>query len=588
MRSESPTGTRRPRARAGAKALPPVGRDAKQRDVARVVSRDVARVALAVALAAAACTGGFGPESEEPEVPAKSIPVAGEPPPLALHRLTGLQYTNTLRDLLGEPLKIETKLEPDTSLHGFTTVGASELTISPVEAEQFEAVAYEVTGQVFGDAKRRDAFVGCKPASGDDDCARSFIADFGLRAWRRPLVTDEVDALAALSAKIAKSFNAPFTGLRYAAAAILQSPYFLFRVEQGVPTTADRVALSGFEIASRLSYLLWNSTPDEGLLGAAERGDLDSPDGIRAEAERMLESDRTRDALTNFFSEYLALERLDHLTKDQDLFDVMSPTLGASMRGEIRRVFADIAFDKDGDFRDIMTTRETFVNDELAELYGLPSSATSGEADEEGFVRVTLPEDGERGGLLTSAALLALYAHNTVTSPTLRGKFIRVNLLCQDVPAPPPGAATALEDEGEGEGKGPKTMRQKLEKHRTNPTCAGCHIKMDPLGLGLEHFDAIGQYRETDQGLPIDATGDVDGIKFDGALELGQVLRDSPRVAACIARRFYRYALGHLEERDEEGSIELLAHRFEQGGYRFRELVLETVTSEAFRLARKP
>jgi hypothetical protein len=194
-------------------------------------------------------------------------------------------------------------------------------------------------------------------------------------------------------------------------------------------------------------------------------------------------------------------------------------------------------------------------------------------------VEVELPADGPRGGLLGTAAFLALNAHATVTSPTNRGKFIRVNLLCQDIPPPPPGVVTSLDGVG---GEGPQTMRMELERHRSNAVCAGCHNQMDPLGLGLENFDPIGAYRTTDQGLPLDTLSTVEGVEFENARELGEVLHDDPGVGACVARRLYRHALGHLEYETEEQAILDLSADFAENGYSFRELVLALVTSDSF------
>ena len=499
------------------------------------------------------------------------------PGPAAMRRLTQAEYRATVKDLLGEDIQVPTDLEVDTSLHGYSSVGASELTISPHAAEQYEAAAMDLARQVFGDEARRTALVGCTPASAADPCVRSFFERFGRRAWRRPLSAGELDLLSQIATSVADSFRDPGRGLEWAVVALLESPYFLFRVEVGTPDSAGRLRYDDWEMASRLSYLLWGTTPDDTLLDAAAAGGLRSTDGIREHAERMLASPRARAAVGGFFAEYLNLVRLDGVAKNTELFpQALSPTLIASMRLEVQKLVEEVVFDRDADLREILDTRVTWVNEELAALYGVPAPAT---VDESGFGEVELPEG--RGGLLTTSAMLALYAHESVTSPTLRGKFIRQNLLCQDVPPPPPGVVTTL-DEGDGS---PETMRDKLARHRENPVCAGCHDLMDPLGLSLEHFDALGVWRDTDGGLPLDVTGQLDGIPFDGARELGALLRGDARVGACVARQLYRHAQGHLETDGELRVIDELAAGFEAGGFRFRALVIDLVVADAFRMA---
>jgi hypothetical protein len=499
------------------------------------------------------------------------------PGPAAMRRLTRAEYQATLKDLFGDDLDVPTDLEVDTALHGYSSVGASELTISPHGAEQYEAAAMNVARQVFGDEARRTALVGCTPTSAADPCVRTFLETFGRRAWRRPLTAGELDLLGQIATTVADAFRDPWSGVEYAVVALLESPYFVFRVEVGTPDGSGRLRYDGWEMASRLSYLLLGTTPDDTLLDAAAAGELVTNEGIRAHAERLLESPRARAAVGTFFAEYLNLTRLETVAKNTELFpQALSPTLIGAMRTEVARLVEEVVFDRDADLRELLDTRVSWVNEELAALYGVPAPASPGE---DGFGEAALPEG--RGGLLTTAAMLSLYAHESVTSPTLRGKFIRQNLLCQDVPPPPPGVVTTL-DEGDGS---PETMRDKLARHRENPLCAGCHDLMDPLGLSLEHFDALGVWRDTDGGLPLDVSGELDGVPFDGAGELGALLRGDPRVGACVARQFYRHAQGHLETDGELPLIEDLAARFEAGGFRFRALIVDLVVSDAFRMA---
>lgn len=541
------------------------------------------RAMLGAVLALAACTGqiepagapGSGPGTRPPgSTPGTAGPFA--PAESSLHRLTRDQYLSTLDDLLPDGVEMPTDLEVDTQLYGFATVGASELSISPRALEQLEAAATLVATQVIDDPARRAAFLGCDPASVSDPCVRTWIETFGRRAWRRPLTTAEVDQAASLASSLEASLGDTVLALRHTMSFILQSPHFVFRVERGEDAGDGTRRYSSYEMASRLSYFLWSTTPDDELLDAAARGELVTDAGVRAQAERLLESPKARASVERFFAEFLSLERLDGVSKSPELFPQATPALLASMRREIQLLFSDIVFERDVDFREIFSTNVTFVNRDLAALYGLPDPGS----DE--HVRATFPPGSPRGGLMGRAAILTLWSHPAVNSPTLRGRFIRQGLLCQDIPPPPPGVDTTV-PEGDGT---PMTLRQRLETlHHANPTCATCHLQMDPLGFALEHFDPIGQYRTDDEGLPIDVRTEVDGAPVDGASELGLVLADNPEVGACVARRLYRFAVGHLETEGEEAAIVALARRFETSGYRFKELLIEVVLSDGFRLA---
>ncbi|HJK93154.1 MAG TPA: DUF1592 domain-containing protein [Polyangiaceae bacterium LLY-WYZ-15_(1-7)] len=536
------------------------------------------------ALLLTACQGEIGNPTGTPSNPTgptdPTDPI--EPPPFApapatLHRLTRVEYERTLTDLLPAGVPLPTDLEVDTPLHGFTTIGGSELTIPPRAAEQYEAAAREVADAIFDDPTRRAAFLGCEPTSATDPCLRAWLTSFGRRAWRRPLEPAELDALSTLVADLAERFGAPHEGARWALVAMLQAPDFLFRVEVGEldPSDPTRRRYTSWEMASRLSYLVWSSTPDDALLDAAARGELVTDEGLERQLDRLLADPRADAALARFFGEFASLERLETVSKDPELYPELTPSLRASMRRELELLFAEIASDPDADFRALFDTNVTYVDSELAALYGLPDPG-------EGVHRTTLPEGAGRGGLMGRAGILSLWAHATLTSPTLRGRFVRASLLCEDIPPPPPGVDTTLEHDPEA---GPQTMRERLEEHRSNPVCAGCHDEMDPIGFALERFGPLGEWRETDEGLPIDTATELDGAPIDGAAELGDVLATDDRVAACVARRLFRYGTGHLELESEEAAVRALGEGFADRGYVFRELLRELVLSDAFRTA---
>lgn len=494
------------------------------------------------------------------------------PEPGRLLRLTVAQYRNTLRDLFGPGVALPVDLEVDTPLHGFATLGGGELTIAPRAAELYETAARMVTEQVLASPESAVAFTGCETA--ELQCLQGFFTRFGRLAFRRPLLDEERDTFAALAVALNAQTRDAWIGVQLAVAALLQSPDFLHRVELGHATPDGAWRLDGFEVASRLSYLLWHSTPDDALLDAAAAGQLDTAAGRQAEAERMLADPRAREGIRALFGEYFGLDVLDTLSKNRDRFPQMTDTLGLAMRREIEALIEHVVFEADADFRDLLTTREVFVNDELAALYLLPP------VDGPGLTRVRLPDANPRGGFLTTGGFLALTGHASASSPTHRGKFIQNQLLCFDIPPPPPGVVTSL-DPAEGEPE-PITTREKLRRHAEDPTCNTCHQFMDPLGLSLENFDAIGAWRTTENGFPIDASADVYGTRIVGGRQLADQLRQRPEIDECVARRMFRFATGHLESYGEEPGVQALTAAFGDEDHRLQGLILRLVGSDLF------
>jgi len=275
----------------------------------------------------------------------------------------------------------------------------------------------------------------------------------------------------------------------------------------------------------------------------------------------------------------LRLAELDELPQLPSAYPLVSKQLGASMRAETLAVLSDLVFDRDDDYRELFSSRSTFVNRELAQLYGLDPVAG------EDVLPVVLPPSAPRAGLLGQGSFLALGAHAASTSPTRRGKLVREVLLCQAIPPPPPNVSTEFPPDPAGDVK--RTMRQKLEFHRTEPNCAPCHASMDPIGLALEHFDGIGAYRERDGNLPIDASGELDGASFQDALGLGRAVAAHPELSTCLARNLFRYATGRLETGAEQALVQGLSEGFAGEQYRVKRLLLAVIGSVAFRFAGK-
>lgn len=515
-------------------------------------------------------------ESTPVPVPPAIAPQSGAP------RLSAVQYRNAVRDIFGKDVAVPPALEPDTSLDGFVSIGSAQSAISPRGVEQYEDASYKIAEQALGTAEKREAFVPCKPKGPTDDaCARAFITGLGRKVWRRPLTDEEITALAAVTTNAGATLGDFYQGATFGVAALLQAPSFLYRPIAGEPgpASSDKRRATSYEMASRLSFFLWNSTPDDALLDAADRDELADPDKIDAQVERMLDDSRAKDGLRNFVTENLRLDKLDQLSKDPKIFTTFSPDLGPAAREETLRDFEHLAFDADGDYRDLFTTRSTFVNPKLASMYEVPSPAS----DPNGFSMIELPANSPRRGLLGQLSFLSLYAHPTSSSATLRGKLIRTVLLCGDIPPPPADVNTALPEPSPDAA----TLRERVKIHLENSFCATCHVRMDPIGLGLENFDGIGRYRKKDNGAVIDPSGDLDGAAFADALELGTRVRNHPDLSSCLVRRMYRYATSSTETLAEDAVIDALTKGFEISGYKVKGLMRAIATSPGFRLAGK-
>ncbi len=508
-------------------------------------------------------------------------------PPM-VRRLTAQQYQNSLRDLLGTRIT-QGAVEPDLTdeeRFSFGSVGAGSVTTSPRGVEQYDASARQMARQIFIDTTGRRTFVGCDPTvAANDPCVRQFLTTFGRRAWRRNLTTEELTRYQTAIAMPIPGGDV-WTALEMLTAALLASPNFLYRAELGDSSMSDgtRRPLTDFEVATRLSYLLWNSTPDTALLDAAARSDLSTPAGLKTQTDRLLASSRARATVQAFFGEWLGVTGLDGLSKDKVVYPRFSSTLGSAMQGEVERVVLDLVFDRDADFlQEFFEGRDTFVNAPLASLYGLPAGTAPpppAGSTTSPFVKATLPADGPRAGFVTTGAFLASNARATMTSPTLRGLFVRERFLCQVVPPPPPDVETTLPPPLAGK---VETTRQRLDRHRTDPVCAGCHGLMDPLGLPLEQFDGIGSYRTRESNQVIDVSGALEDRKFEGAKQLGSALRAYERTGACIARQLYRQAVGRIEDGEGEGGVEPMAGQWKTSGYRFKTLLSSLVASDGFR-----
>lgn len=528
-------------------------------------------------LALVACTAG-SPAPPAPEVDWSKVEVAPVAP--TLRRLTHAQYENTVHSLVGDTVVVPDALEPDDVVEGLASIGASRGTISPLGVERYEKAALSISEQVFADPAMRATVVPCTPVKNDETCLSNFANAFGLRALRRPLEADERARFVGIGKAAAEALGDPWQGPRYVMAAILQSPNFLFRTELGEPDPDHPGArrYTSLEMATRLSYFLSNTTPDDTMLTAGAAGLLVTDQGIREQAERLIASAAGRQAVRAFFTELYHLDALDKLSKDPKVFTQMSADLGPAAREQTLSDLERIVFDEDADFRTFFTGRKTRVDRRLAAIYGVPVRAL------DGFSEVVLPEAGGRRGFLGQVSFLALQSHPTTSSAVQRGKFVRQVLLCGIIPPPPANVNTGLPDPGPGA----QTLRQRSEQHMTNESCRACHATMDPIGLGFENFDGLGKYRKTEAGAVIDPSGDLDGVAFGGPVELGDAIANHPMLAPCLVRNLYRYAAGHVEEAGELATLDTLSRLFTDQGHRVKPLLVAIVTSPAFRTASEP
>lgn len=485
----------------------------------------------------------------------------------SLRLLTNAQYRATLRSVFPFVDELSLELEDDVALNGLRAIGSSNIALSPKATEAYLHVAEQVSERAFGTAEHAQASAGCDVSQ--VTCAEQLIASTGRKAFRRSLSADEKARFLAIYTSGVTKLGSGAAGLKYATMAILASPYFAYRAELGQPVAGmpGVRALSGAELASKLAYFLWNAPPDPELLDAAESGGLNAGT-LATQAARLQGAQQVSAGMDAMFEDYAGLANLATVEKLPARFPKFTPALVSAMRQETLMDLRQAALSTQ-DFRAVFNSSKSYVNADLAALYGIQGVTGSD------FKQVELP--AERRGFLGNASLLSLYAHADVSSPTLRGKFIRQILMCQAIPAPPPDVDTTLPDESEA-----KTARQRLTIHSSNATCAGCHKLMDPLGLALENFDAMGQYRTQDNGETIDASGELDGVKFNTAAGLADALAASPRVPDCLSRLVFRSAWGRLEAATDEGFISDMTAAFAGSSYQMPKLLSTAVTAPQF------
>ena len=506
----------------------------------------------------------------------------GAPPPqpgtdpgrVTLHRLNRVEYNNTVRDLLGTARAPADDFPIDDRGSGFDNI-ADVLTLSPLHIDNYYAAATALVDEALITASQRSRLVTCDLAAQGATCARKVLEAFVPLAWRRPVTPSEVDALMAPVNLATTQADPVEQGLKIALRLVLMSPNFIFRVEIDPSATSSAAhPLGQYEIASRLSYFIWSSMPDAELFAAAKAGTLAQTASLQSQVTRMMASPKAAALSDNFAGQWLYTRQIAEAAPDLKLFPTFDESLRSAMKLEMEAMFREVVTNGMAANK-LLTADFTFANDRLAKHYGLPAVGSTS------LVKVSLAGTA-RGGILSQGGFLTVTSHENRTSPVLRGKWVMNQLLCMSVPPPPPDVNTSLDPANAG-----GTLRQQLEAHRANPVCASCHKLMDPIGLGLENYDAIGTHRTTDRGLPIDASGDLpDGRKFNGARELATMVASDENFGRCMTEQLYTYALGRAPNAAaghmDPSVLFAIAQSFRGSGYNFKDLIMQIAASPTF------
>jgi hypothetical protein len=513
------------------------------------------------------------PDKQKPGAGPGGAPVAPDAPrtcsadqvgPTPLHRLTRLEYDNSIRDLIGEDLKLARTFTEDERAGTFT---ANSFT--PITEMQFTQYATGAAAAADRAVALLPKLLPCDPAPDPAACATQFIKQFGRRAFRRPLDDAEV-------ARYQKVFEVGRTGVDFAngvhlvVEAMLESPKFLYLIEGPGPLTQH-------QMASRLSYFLWDAPPDAQLSAAADSGALGTIAGLRAQAKRLIADPRAQDMIADFHFQWLGLERLPKLQKDAALYADFEGLRPAIME-ETGRFVAEVMKSEGGRLESLLAAPYSVVSGPLAALYGLPA----GGAD---WRKVSL-DPKQRAGLLTQAAFLTANGAFDGSSPIRRGLAVRERVLCADMPVPPPNVDQNIPPLMPGD-----TTRQRFDRHRSDPSCSSCHELMDKLGYAFESYDGIGRYRTMERGQPVDDSGAIVGTDVDGpvkgAAELAHRLAQSKQVQTCVATQWFRYAFGRLQTEVDKCVLDSLMKTFTGSDLRVADLLMAIVESEAFRSYRR-
>jgi hypothetical protein len=514
-------------------------------------------------------------EGIDPETLPDGVPVASR-----VRRLTYDEYDRTLSDLLYLDVAVADLFPAEPpNLGPYDDLGARS--VGDRLLNELVLSAETLADRVITTPASYAELVPCSAA--EAGCRDTFIDTFGLRAYRRPLTATERARLQALfdaAGGLTQSGDPFRDGVRLVVASLLQSPKFLYRVEVGTGQSDERgVRLSGYEIASRLSYMLWGTMPDAELFAAAADGRLETGEGIRAQAQRLMESPLAVARVSDFHDRWFQLDELEAVAKDPAAFPLFSEALVAAMRAETRRFVEAVTLENDGGIVELLTAPFGFVNADLAQLYGIAGSFGTD------LQRVDFPLDGPRLGIVTQASFLTAHTSASArTSPILRGVFLLERVACRDIPPPPPGAEM-MEPEAPPADE-IETTREYFEWKTSMPECASCHSQVNPVGFAFEHFDGIGRFRTTENETPVETAGSLKlgnaEITFSDAKDLVQQLAQLHQVRACYAKNWLNYAYGREDAPEDLKTIGLAAQNLASAGFGVRALLVAMTESAAF------
>jgi hypothetical protein len=530
------------------------------------------------------------PRSYRPAVIVGTLLCFLAPPPasaeLTLVRLTPDEYERIIHQVFGSTIEVgDNNVQPGfRDEGGLLAVGERKLSISSRELEVYDTLARNIAAQIVHPS-RRATLIHCQPQSEtapDSDCAAEFLERAGLFLMRRPLTDQEVRSYVATHATAARKLEDFYAGLAIAIERMLVEPEFLFRVERSEadPAQPGKLKLDAYSRASRLSFFLWDTAPDAELLAAAESGELLEEEGVKRQLDRMLLSSRMEDGVRAFFTDMLGFDEFATLDVDTARYPKFTKNVENDAREQTLRTIVHHLLNEDKPYRDLFTTPETFLTPALAALYGVPLPRSQELGGAVPWVNYRFDENAPYVGLLGQISFLSLNSHPGRTSPTLRGKALRERLLCQRVP-PPPGNVdfNLVQDTSNPKYK---TARQRLTAHASEPVCAGCHKITDPIGLALENFDTAGGFRAMENGAPIDATGTLNGMEFDGLKELARVIENDPSASSCLIERAFAYGTARESTEAELEWLENLHSELKADGVRWGNLMRQVVLSPGF------
>lgn len=512
-------------------------------------------------------------------------------------RLTSDQYQRIIHDIFGSNIHVgDNKVDPGARTEGLVALGNRKLTVGSAAFERDESLGQEIAAQIV-DPQRRATLIDCHPKADsqpDDDCARRFIARAGRLLFRRPLTPPELGGYVMTQHAAALQTHSFRSGLGAALAQMLIAPDFLFRVEVSRPEAGQPgpFELDSYSRATRLSFFLWDTAPDSALLDAAESGRLMSARGLQQQVDRLLASPRLEDGVRAFFTDMLAFGGLDEdpgfdtLAIDTSFYPSFTPNVRSDAQEQTLRTIVDQLLVKNGDYRDLFVSRDTFLTPALAAIYGVPLPRSQELGGAVPWVPYRFAAGAPYQGLLGQISFLSLHSHPGRTSPTRRGKAVREIFFCQKVPPPPGNVDFSLVQNANDPRY--RTMRQRLTVHRSTPICAGCHKITDPIGLSFENFDTSSEYRTNENGAPIDATGELNGKRFDGLAELARVIRDDPTTTSCLISRVYSYGTGHKSNAHEQVWLTALQGELVNEGVHWRELMRRLTLNRDFYTAPGP